>query len=284
MKTVLFGALAVTVGLGLTAAAAQDDDWEFQEDAARHITIAAARYDAGQIIVVQCRDNKLTAILGGLPQSTDTLQVQAHRADGRSTTQSWRPAGSPGAYSSVVPGRDVRFLRGGGMYTVRTVEGETPVFRGNFDLPTQSANLDRVLTACGWATTDDRDALAEATEISLTRPGDDDGPRRPQVQVRRGAPRTWERQEPDPAAPPPPVPPAEAGVSCIVRNLRLRECRPDHQASLQERGMRELARQYEGEEVYAAEGSNAAASEGKVVHLSGGRVTIIDYLRTVPSR
>ena len=283
-KTVLFGALAVVTGLGLTAAT-QDDDWEFQQDAARNITIAAARYDAGQIIVVQCRDNKLTAVLGGLPQSADTLQVQANRADGRSIVQSWRPAGSPGAYSSVVAGRDVRFLRGGGLYTLRTAEGETPVFRGSFDLPTQSANLDRVLTACGWATEDDRDLLAEATQVSLTRPGDDDGPRRPQVQMRRGAPRTWERQQPDAAASPPPPPaPAENGVSCIVRALHLRDCRADHPTSAQVREVRDSIRRLEGEEVYAVAGADAAASEGKLVRLSGGRVTIIDYISTVPAR
>jgi hypothetical protein len=124
MRTVLFAGLAMAAGLGAAAgAAAQDDDWEFQQDPAQNITIAAARYDAGQMIVVQCRGGALTAVLTGLPQATGELTLTATRADGRSDVQTWTSAGAPGSYRSTVPARDIRFMRGGGLYRVHTAEG-----------------------------------------------------------------------------------------------------------------------------------------------------------------
>ncbi len=275
MKTELCLGLAMMAGLGFASAAvAQDDDWEFQEDPARQLSIAAARYDAGQMIVVQCRQGGLTVVLTGMPVTPGPIQVQATRADGRAVSQAWLPAGAPGAYRSASSGATVRFMRGGGLYALRT---ESPAFRASFDLPTQSANLDRVLTACGWATEDDRDLLPEATQVSMVDP--DDTPARPRARSARGAPRA---PTPRPEAPagPPQLPPAEYGVSCIVRDLHLRDCRAVHPASARERIVRDGIRYLEGKEVYAVNGSTAADSEGKVMNVIGGRITIIDYITT----
>ncbi|WP_439471970.1 hypothetical protein [Brevundimonas sp.] len=258
----------MAVGLGLaTTAVAQDDDWEYQEDAARQIWVAAARYDAGQMIVVQCRQGGLTAVLTGLPASEAPLSLRATRADGRASSQTWQPAGAPGAFRSESPGRDVRFMKGGGQYVLRGGEGASAV-RVGFDLPTQSANLDRVLTACGWATEDDRDALALAS-ISLIDP--DDIPSRPRApRSTRQAPRAT---TPRPEAPLTP-PPAEDAVSCIVRDMHLRDCRADHAASARERDVLQMIRFHEGNEVYPLGGSSAADNEGKVAHINGMRVIV----------
>lgn len=273
-----FGALIGAAAALPAAASTQNDDWEFQEDAARGITVAAARYDGGQMIIVQCREGRLTAVLTGLPQSTDSLQVRAARADGRSVTQGWRPAGAPGAYQAALPGRDVRFLRGGGLYSLRTNEGAATPVSVDFDLPSQSANLDRVLTACGWATSDDRDLVPDATEITVRDPNAKpyEPPRR------RGAPRATDRA-PGPQMPSTPLP-AEQEVTCVVRDMHLRECRANHPASAQHRDVAETLRHFEGLEVYPIAGVDPAPSDGKLVHLSGSRVTVIDYLGTIPAR
>jgi len=275
MKTVFFAGLAAAAGLGMaTGASAQDDDWEFQQDPARNIAIAVARYDGGQMIVVQCRDNKLTAVLTGLPASTDGLHLSATRADGRTDHQVWTPAGAPGAYRSNAPQRDIRFMKGGGLYSVRTEEGAPTAFRGGFDLPTQSAGLDQVLTACGWSTADERDGLAIATGISLTDP---DARRR--VRTQRGATSRAPRREVEAPAGPPVAPPAERLVSCIVQNLHLQECRAEHAASAATPELQQALRFYEDREVYAVEGSDAAASEGRVVLLNGPElVVVVDYI------
>ena len=275
MKTVLFAGLAMTVGLGMTtAAAAQDDDWEFQQDPAHNIAIAVARYDAGQMIVVQCRDNKLTAVLAGLPAATAPLELSANRADGRSDQQIWAPAGAPGAYRSGVSARDIRFMKGGGLYSVRTGEGAETAFRGAFDLPTQSANLDRVLTACGWATTDERDRLAMATGISLVNP---EGGDRRRTRTQRGATSRSPRREIAPPPAPSAPPPAEQLVSCVVRDLHLRECRVEHPGSAA--ALQPALRAYEGREVFLQDGADAAANEGGVVFLSGPLIVVTaDYI------
>ncbi len=279
MGRTLIGALGVMLCAG-GAAAAQDDDWEFQEDAARRITVAAARYDAGQMIVVQCREGALTAVLTGLPQSAEALTLNAARTDGRRIVQAWLPAGAPGAYRSASPGRDVRFMRGGGLYSVRTVEGEATAFRGAFDLPGESANLDRVLTACGWATVDDRDLLPDAVEVTAVNPREVGRQRLP---TRRGATTRAPRQ-PVEMPPPPGPPPPERTVTCIVRDMHLRDCRADHPPSADDRDVRLTITTNEGRQMYAVEGADASASEGKRVSLSGGRITVVDYIATVPAR
>jgi hypothetical protein len=124
---------------------------------------------------------------------------------------------------SSVPARDIRFLRGGGLYSVRTVDGAPRALRTNFDLPTQSANLDRVLTACGWGLTDDRDQRVRAgsevkIEISRREPPRGRG-------ARAGRPDT---PPPPPSAPTAPV--AERQISCVLERLKLTGCRFDHPA------------------------------------------------------
>lgn len=151
MRLTLIVALCAVFCAGPTAALAQDeDDWEFEEDPARNLSVAAVRYDGGASVIVLCRDNVLTTVLTGLP-TADRIELQASRADGRTDLQVWVAAGQPGVLRSSAPEKDARFLRGGGAYQVRTVEGQTPAFRTAFDLPSGSVNLDRVLTNCGLA-------------------------------------------------------------------------------------------------------------------------------------
>lgn len=124
MRLTLIAALCAFACAGPTAAVAQDeDDWEFQHEASMNQTVAAVRYDAGVAIVVQCRDRALSAALIGMPAGVGGLEVQARRADGRTDLQTWAPGPQPGILMSSVPARDIRFMRGGGLYSVRTAEG-----------------------------------------------------------------------------------------------------------------------------------------------------------------
>lgn len=243
MKRMLVAALCAPLCAGLGAAGPQDDDWEFAEDPAQQLTVAAARYDGGQMIVAQCRGGGLTLVVTGLPEGAEMLSLAASRGDGRAADQVWLSAGAPGAYRSASPGRDARFLRGGGAFAVRAAADAAAGVSGAFDLPTQSANLDRVLTACGWALEDDRDLLPEA-EVLLDRPrrGREAPPYRP------------------PAAP-------EREVSCIVREMRLRDCRADHPPYAGAAGATSLVRTVEGRQVYVPPGADPADTEGKVFHV-----------------
>lgn len=274
MRPTLVAALCAILCAGPNAAFAQDDDWEFQEDPARNISAAAVRFAGGQTVVVQCRDGALAAVLMGMPDSAEALELMAGRGDGRSDSQTWSPAGTPGAYVSAAPGRSARFLRGGGPYSLRTAEGATTPFQGEFGLPARSANLDRVLTGCGWATTDDRDGLARADDfVSVVNP---DGPRRPPRRSSRSV--TVRPRGPAPQQPSgePVRAPAERLVSCIVRDLHLRECRADHPASADNPDVVMTIRINEGRRVYPFDGSDAASGEGRVLHVVGSRMAVVD--------
>lgn len=276
MKRILTAALCAVLGAGEATAAPQDDDWEFQEDPAHNLMVAAVRYDGGAAIIVQCRAGALTAVLVGLTPSDSELELWATRADGRNDAQVWAPAGAAGAFRSKTAGRDARFLRGGGSYSLRTPEGAATRLRADFDLPTQSANLDRVLTGCGWALSDDRDGLARVgNEVSLSDPEARpsrrrSGPGRPRAQGNG-------RSETAPSAPPPP--PAETLVSCIIRDQHLTECRVDHPPAP---GARSRANSLQGRQIYAAD---VAATEGRVMFFEESPlIVVIDYIATVPAR
>lgn len=275
----MFAVLCAVACAGPTAVLAQDgDDWEFQEDTVRGIAIAAARYEAGQMIVVQCRDRTLTAVLAGLPEAAEGLHLDAARADGRIDRQTFLPAGVPGAYRSSLPGRDVRFMRGGGAYTVRTADGAATAFRGIFDLPTESANLDRVLTTCGWAVSDERDQIARAPEAITFRDPDAGTPRMP---TRRGATSRAQRREI--VLPPPPPVPSEQLTSCVIRDMKATECRRVHGSPTPTPEEALSSERLNGQPVY---GVDPATAEGRVLYTARaltGTTTVVDYISTVPA-
>lgn len=256
MRRILTAALCAVLGAGqATAAAPQDDDWEFVEDPAQELTLAAVRYDGGQSIMAQCQRGRLVLLLTGLPEGEEMLRLAATRADGRAAAQRWTPVAGPGTYRSVTPGREARFLRGGGSYVVRSAIGAATTVNATFDLPDQSANLERVLTACGWAIEDDRDLLEEA-DVTLDRPS----PRR---------------------APPPFRVPSvpEREVSCVVREMRFRDCRADHPPSARTSNTRSLIRAVQGEEAHVPIGADPAAAEGKVFRVIASNQLLIMVYR-----
>ena len=228
-----------------TVALAQDDDWEFQEDPSQKLSVAAVRYEGGQMIALQCEDEQLRLVITDLPQLEGQLHLTGTRADGRGVEQVWTPI-APGVYRSAMPGRDARFLRGGGAYSLRPSRHETAAISVDFDLPAESANLDRVLTACGWALEDDRDLLPEAYEAYLS----------PNMRERAGPDEAvrYYRVAANP----------EREVSCIVRGARLADCRADHPASARNSHVKSLLRAARGSRITVAQGIDPATLEGRV--------------------
>ncbi len=254
MKMAVVASLCALVCGAGQAAPVHDDDWELVEDPAQELTLAAVRYDGGQSIIAQCQRGRLMLFLAGLPEGEEMLLLTATRADGRAGAQRWTPVVGPGTYRSVTPGREARFLRGGGSYVVRSAIGAATTVNATFDLPGQSANLDRVLTACGWALEDDRDALEEAV-VFLDRPS----PRR---------------------APPPFRVPSvpEREVSCVVREMRFRDCRADHPPSARTPNTRSLIRAVQGKVAHGPIGADPAAAEGKVFRvIASNQLLVVVY-------
>jgi hypothetical protein len=155
--------------------------------------------------------------------------------------------------------------------------------RAAFDLPTQNANLDRVLTACGYPVTDERDLLQRASPDLKTEweaEHENDRPR-----VRSGSrsvsqPGSRSRQGPPPA-PPAPRP---ANVSCIVRGGEYADCRIENTLP-DPAGPQEWVDEQNGLKL---ERVSAAANEGRVAYTQATAallqvVTVVDYIATVPA-
>ena len=280
--SVRHGVLAVVLAGAICspALAQEEDDWEFGEDAARQLTVATVRYDAGKALVAQCEKGELKVVIVGLPAATTgSRHLNASRADGRRDSQGWFAPVGQTAFTSTTPGRDARFLRSGGMFELRSAEDEagTPM-RAGFDLPTQNANLDRVLTACGYAVTDDRDLLQRASELKTEWQveHENDRPRRPSGSRSVSQPDSRSRQGPPPA----PQAPRPSDASCIVRAGAYADCRIEHAAvSAPSRNAESMMRRLNGTRLEAV---SAAANEGRVYYLgiAGGGVPLIVVERT----
>lgn len=241
MKSALWAAAAAVLTMGQAPEAPDADDWEFGEDPSRKLTVAMARYDGGQALIVQCVDGELKTMISGLPATTRRLRViEWERADGRRDRQSWFPEGGPGStvFGTYTPARAARFFKGGGQLTLRSAGGDPASMEASFDLPPASANLDRVLTACGRPLQDERDSL----------------PRTP-----------FEVDWDEAAAEPRPGRGRSVGVaeiSCIVRQERFRECRVDY--ARPPRAGRDAARQLEGDRLQQPD----PAAEGTVSYMN----------------
>ena len=271
-------AVVLAVAICSPALAQEEDDWEFGEDAARQLTVATVRYDAGKAVVAQCEKGELKVVIVGLPAATTgSRHLNASRTDGRRDSQGWFAPVGQTAFTSTTPGRDARFLRGGGMFELRSAEDEagTPM-RAAFDLPTQNANLDRVLAACGYAVTDDRDLLQRASDLKTQWQAEHEDDR-PRIQARSRS-----VSQPRPRQGPLPVPslPRPAETSCIIRNATYSDCRIEHApVGTPSVNADELMARLNGTRLEAV---SAAANEGRVYYLgtNGGVVPLIVVERT----
>jgi len=221
------------------ASAQTGDDWEFAQDAARNLSVAAVRYDGGQAIIVQCSAGELKVALQGFPERPGPLyRLRAERADGLTDVQTWDVAAGR-TWFSAAPARDARFLRAVGALQLRSDVGQASPVTATFELPTEHANVDRVLTTCGYTLTNDRDALARAPMMQAVVSSDAGS-------TAGASGRSME-------------------VSCIVRSGIYRDCRVDHMMQGQtEASARREATRWNGTRAHTGD---AAANEGRVAYI-----------------
>lgn len=181
------------------------DDWDFAADPARKLTVATVAYAEGPTLFAACRNDTLTVGLKGLPTpSVATRWFERRFDDGRTESAFWEASDTGTDLISGASARVARSFRNGGRLVLNSApDGEVPIHIA-FDLPPQSANLDRVLAACG----------------------------RPRESPLDRAPPLGKLLEQTPAIPPT----ASARYSsyqveldCIVADGRLSACRSEHQ-------------------------------------------------------
>lgn len=157
--------IAAVLAMTSTPAFAQDvgDDWDLTVDADQGVTLATVGYSSGQAIAVRCLNGDLDVLLSGLPpMEGNSRRIEASYPDGRTEVGSWIPAGDGSLNFSPAPHMDARRLRRGGALQLSVATESSiasPLRRYALDLPARSANLDRVLDACGAAGPDPRDDL-----------------------------------------------------------------------------------------------------------------------------
>lgn len=249
--SVILGLLALSGSA--TGAAGQDtDDWDILADPERDLIVAGVQYAGGVSINVQCHAGWLNLIINGIPTSSEPFRVfSLTREDGLSRKVHFTPA-PDGVHWKSEDARAVRFLKTSGKVSITSVAGDTNPVRLEVDLPTQSANLDRVLTGCGYPLTDPRDQIPDATAFLLAPP-------RPDMPA--SAMDSFPRH----------ASAVRVEISCIISQRRLSACQSDHETPSAPDVGTATARRANGTRVSL---SDAAAAEGTNldVVVTGSRV------------
>lgn len=159
--------LALALAALAAPAAAQQggDDWDLRVDESQQVTLASAAYSSGQTLAVRCRAGVLDVIVSGLGHDADpTRYIELTFPDGRIENPTWFNSADGNLAFSGTPARVARHLRRGGRLELATgplENPELPLQRHIYDLPPQSAAVDRVLSACGVPLADARDDLVQ---------------------------------------------------------------------------------------------------------------------------
>lgn len=167
--------IAALLAIAASPAVAQEtgDDWDLTVDETQQMMLATVGYSSGQAIAVRCRAGELDVLISGLPPMEGPgRRIETAYADGRVESGLWLAAGNGALIFSPAPRLDARRLRQGGplQLSVALESPPTgPLRRYSLDLPAQSANLDRVLNACGADRPDPREDLVRWIEpIGMT--------------------------------------------------------------------------------------------------------------------
>lgn len=157
---------AILLGLMLTGAASSgqaqtDDGWDFAVNG--DVTVASAEYASGQTLAARCKDKVLSFILIGLPIETGATRLLDIDVGEGFHRQTWLNVPDQPMASAVRAGMVARSLRHGGEFQLKTYPSvdHPEIKRYALPLPSDSANLDRVLAACGTPLEDVRDERRE---------------------------------------------------------------------------------------------------------------------------
>jgi len=151
-------------------ALAQDagDDWDLREDPARKLTLATLEYEGAPTLAVRCLDGDLSVMATRLPTPLTGANTMEMIVAERSPGLSWRPIGDGRTAYHAAPDIAARDLRRGGPVTLRVIGEGGRIQRYDLSAPAASANVGRVLQACGRALSDPRDDLRRLDPRGVT--------------------------------------------------------------------------------------------------------------------
>lgn len=179
---VLGAALALSA---LPAGAQTADDWDLREDPARKLTLATLEFEGAPTLAVRCLDGTLSVLAARLPAALPGANTMEMTVGDRSPGLSWRPIGDGHTAYHAAPQIAARDLRRGGALILRAVGDDGRLRRFDLTAPAASANVGRVLQACGQAVADPRDDLRRLDPRDITWPNLGQ-PQFPQAAAARG--------------------------------------------------------------------------------------------------
>lgn len=154
--------LALSVALaGASPARAQDgvEDWDLTIDPAQQVSLASLDF-GGNALALRCKGGVLDFLLTGVPATTESFRTVRVTAGGIvDEPQTWLTQPGLSVLSPSEPGRLARLLRAGGELVLRVepASADDRSLRYQLAIPPSGAALDRVLSACGEALTEDWD-------------------------------------------------------------------------------------------------------------------------------
>ncbi len=141
-------ALCAGVSVLLAAApATAKDDWDYGEDAARDLAIAAVTFENFGI-AVRCMDDNLSVVMSGLPVGTGERPLRLQLGDDVEAESKWVSGRDSTTVFSVWPRAMATRLSQGGRLVLDAPDGEQ-TRRYAVDLPASEAAIGRVFQACG---------------------------------------------------------------------------------------------------------------------------------------
>lgn len=155
----------VALATGSPAAAQDSDDWDFGEDPARKLAIAAVTFDNFGV-AVRCMDGNLSVVMSGLPAASGVRSLRYRMGESPEGLSSWVSGRDSTSAFAVWPRFVATQMSRGGRLAVAAADGER-VRRFAVDLPRSSQSIGRVFQACGHELNPpDRDAPPGADDLA----------------------------------------------------------------------------------------------------------------------
>lgn len=135
------------IGSATAVAQAPADDWDFGEDPARKLSIAAVSFETFGV-AVRCLDGRLSVVLSGLPVTSGERRLRYSMGDTTIDESLWISGTRSSAAFSVWPRSVAAGMSRGGRLSISVPDG-TVSRRFEVDLPASPQSIDRVFQACG---------------------------------------------------------------------------------------------------------------------------------------
>ena len=145
-RTIVSAGMAVLLAAGPVSAQDAGEDWDFGQDQARDLSIAAVTFDTFGV-AVRCLDETLSVVVSGLP-TREGIQTFDYQMGERTDDDSlWVSGGRNQSAFALWPAHVARDLRRGGRFALGIPDGER-VRRIAVDLPASPSAIGRVFEAC----------------------------------------------------------------------------------------------------------------------------------------